>query len=351
MTTYYVDGAVGDDSNAGTDEGAGNAWATIGKAASTATAALDQIYVKNSVTYNETVDWGTGGLVRSIIGYSSTPGDDGVVTVDVEDGSGVCFEGGVRCTFANFHFTNAISSAFDSNNAGDITFVNCRFSNSPYGIVAGTSSLIVLHACVFDNNSTAGFYQTNGNAVIKDCYFESNGYPIQVLVSDVTTIVNCVFYNNTSPIRVYHPVVMNCTSYQNGGDNVEVLNTSGVVVESILVNGVYGIDGISSNVQVSSAYNVYFDELTLSDVSQASSDGSKTAENKLVTADPLLTDTGSGDLSLQAESPCLSLGMSVRGILAKSGFNSSLGSVPIGANLQAATGGVVGQAINGGLIG
>jgi hypothetical protein len=35
MTTYYVDTAVGNDGNAGTSEGAGNAWATIDKAMNT----------------------------------------------------------------------------------------------------------------------------------------------------------------------------------------------------------------------------------------------------------------------------------------------------------------------------
>ena len=58
-TTWYVDGAVGNDSNAGTSPGAGNAWATIGKATSTA-AAGDTVNVKASATYTLTAAavWG-----------------------------------------------------------------------------------------------------------------------------------------------------------------------------------------------------------------------------------------------------------------------------------------------------
>ena len=36
MTVYYVDPVDGDDGNAGTSEGSGNAWQTLGQAASTA---------------------------------------------------------------------------------------------------------------------------------------------------------------------------------------------------------------------------------------------------------------------------------------------------------------------------
>ena len=38
MTIYYVDGVVGDDTNAGTSEGSGSAWATIDKAMNTVAA-------------------------------------------------------------------------------------------------------------------------------------------------------------------------------------------------------------------------------------------------------------------------------------------------------------------------
>ena len=48
MTDYYVDTAVGNDANSGLAEGAGNAWATIGKAltAGSPVVSLDRVYVK-----------------------------------------------------------------------------------------------------------------------------------------------------------------------------------------------------------------------------------------------------------------------------------------------------------------
>ena len=82
MATYYVDTAVGDDANAGTSEGAGNAWATIDKAMNTV-AAGDKVWVKASGTYDENGNIDTAGSLLSPIefeGYSSTTGDNGKVT-------------------------------------------------------------------------------------------------------------------------------------------------------------------------------------------------------------------------------------------------------------------------------
>ena len=84
MTTYYVDGAVGNDGNAGTSEGAGNAWATIDHAMNTV-AAGDKVFVKATGTYSETPVMDTVGASNNPItfeGYTTTPGDNGKVTVD-----------------------------------------------------------------------------------------------------------------------------------------------------------------------------------------------------------------------------------------------------------------------------
>lgn len=84
MATYYVDGAVGSDANAGTSPGTGNAWATIAHGLSTM-AGGDTLNVKSSATYNETVTLtppaGTSLALTRVIGYTATPGDGGQVTV------------------------------------------------------------------------------------------------------------------------------------------------------------------------------------------------------------------------------------------------------------------------------
>ncbi len=77
MATYYVDGAVGDDGNLGTSEGAGNAWATLTKAMNTV-AAGDKVWVKASATYTETMTMVTVGAQGTPIvfeGYTTATGD------------------------------------------------------------------------------------------------------------------------------------------------------------------------------------------------------------------------------------------------------------------------------------
>ena len=84
MTDYYVDGAVGSDLNNGLAEGAGNAFETITQGLSVVVAG-DRVYVKASVTYNETATIVTAGSGFNYIlleGYTSTVGDNGQVTID-----------------------------------------------------------------------------------------------------------------------------------------------------------------------------------------------------------------------------------------------------------------------------
>src|ERR1043166_3462426 len=90
MATYYVDGAVGNDGNAGTSQGSGNAWATIAHALSSISAG-NIVYVKASGTYsissglNHTVGNFDGPRTR-IIGYTTSPGDNGQATIQLTSG-------------------------------------------------------------------------------------------------------------------------------------------------------------------------------------------------------------------------------------------------------------------------
>lgn len=81
---FFVDMAVGNDANAGTSAGAGNAWKTVQKAADTAVAG-EKVWVKASANYTEQVDFDTnsGTPASPIIfeGYTTTTGDDGRATI------------------------------------------------------------------------------------------------------------------------------------------------------------------------------------------------------------------------------------------------------------------------------
>ena len=73
MTTYYVDNVDGDDANAGTSEGSGNAWASIGKAMQTV-AAGDHVGIKVTGT-DYTVEDGSTDSIGAIItaGTAASP--------------------------------------------------------------------------------------------------------------------------------------------------------------------------------------------------------------------------------------------------------------------------------------
>ena len=81
MATYYVDPALGNDGNAGTSEGAGNAWLTLQYALDN-TVSLDEIYVKNSaiIDVSSVIDIDQSQGSRQVKGYSSVISDDGIVT-------------------------------------------------------------------------------------------------------------------------------------------------------------------------------------------------------------------------------------------------------------------------------
>ena len=175
MTTYYVDGAVGSDSNAGTSEGAGNAWLTIGKGASTV-AAGDTVNVKATGNYVENVTLVTPGAIGTPIlwqGYTSTVGDEGVVTI-APSVAGYCVTGSGEFfqVWRNFRFTGASNAGYFDSSADNLTFDNCEF----------------------DTNGTKGF-QSDNNVGFLRCSFHGNT-TVGAEADDGTMFYACVFYAN-----------------------------------------------------------------------------------------------------------------------------------------------------------
>ena len=89
-SVYYVDVTTGNDTDDGSTELL--AWATLAKAADTATTIGDKVWVKASASYvvqdgaNDCVmqitNTGSNSLPIIYEGYTDTPGDNGVVTID-----------------------------------------------------------------------------------------------------------------------------------------------------------------------------------------------------------------------------------------------------------------------------
>ena len=159
MTTYYVDGAVGNDGNAGTSEGAGNAWATIQKALDTVVAD-DIVYVKASATYSESATASTNGSIGApirFIGYTSTTTDGGKVTISATGTNAV--SGSTFLAYyawSNFIFTGGSGTAFDMSTSGDNAyFYNCEFTNAGAFGFRGDNSF-TFYRCEFTGNTSAG---------------------------------------------------------------------------------------------------------------------------------------------------------------------------------------------------
>jgi hypothetical protein len=197
MATYYVDGAVGNDGNAGTSAGAGNAWATIQKALDTISAnGTDVVYVKDTGTYSEALTAGVSGGVNThrFYGYSSTPGDHGKATVS--NTSGATLNLGAHNYYMWFNFIFSNSSTDGVTSTGSLhQFINCEFNNNgSEGINSGFN--IRFTRCEFRNNAAEGAEVGNGCGFI-GCIFSGNNKGISA-AGKIPVLYKNVFYNNGS---------------------------------------------------------------------------------------------------------------------------------------------------------
>jgi hypothetical protein len=154
MTDYYIDGAVGNDANAGTSEGSGNAWKTIGHAATVAVSG-DKVYIKGSATYTEDVTFTALGATTTPIeydGYTSTPGDRGRISWVA------------ATTFCWNHAGNNIYHAF----------YNIEYTGATYCIDALNPDAVLHFNCLFQNSSSQGIRSDN-NWIFINCEFLNTG--------------------------------------------------------------------------------------------------------------------------------------------------------------------------------
>lgn len=222
MATYYVDGAVGSDSNAGTSPGAGNAFATIGKAESVVVAG-DTVNVKSSASYSISSKITLNASSVAYTGYQTTPGDNGTPPIITSITSGLTlFEMNLKQyrRFQNIQFTHTGATrgiVFDAivGPAYDLLCEDCIFSG-------------VLTAVKFDNLGA----EFTGSANFSRCYFTAcTGIPVRVCNG---TITDCVIMGGSSDgILLGAP-----------GASVNEVNVIGCIIAG---NGGLGIDGNSSD--------------------------------------------------------------------------------------------------------
>ena len=241
----YVDGVLGDDANAGTSEGAGNALRTFQEAFSGIGGTLGPggtIWIKNSGVYNQSVDMTTagGGLSNrnpysgvSFVGYDSVTGDNGQAILQYT-GAGMtvsAFYGAISVAhlgFFNLVIADFPQYAFTSSGADYGAWWNCEISGNTYGGVYadGEWNFVACNVHHNGNGSRAALYGRLGN--ISYCkVHNNNGGGIRkqdgFSIYRRTFVHNCLLAKNTngpqlqmtssSGIRVF-----DCTIDGNGTD-------------------------------------------------------------------------------------------------------------------------------------
>jgi len=319
MSTYYVDGSVGNDGNAGNAEGAGNAWATIDHAMNTV-AAGDTVYVKSSATYNElvTIDTvGTTALPVIFVGYTTTANrtDRGKVTIDGQSSRASALTDSLASVaayyvFENFKFINGTGSGVDLTSVAQCVFRNCEFNgNGTHGFIGTNGHMF--ESCTFSSNGSDGL--NAGIAIqVVGCWFESN----TVDGIDITwgTVADSVFYDQGGVAvsfggsNGYPCAVLGCTIDGNAKNTTTgVLFPASfwgpyILINTIVYDCITGVDGHNGGGRFIGRNNLLNNNTT--DYGNA---GYSTLVGE-VTSAPAFSDEASQDYSLGATSPALDAG-------------------------------------------
>ena len=286
-TIYYVDPSVGDDGNLGTSEGIGNAWETIQYALDQMTVAGDICYVKASATISTTanidvdITAGTAAAPIRLIGYTSTPGDCGQVTIQASSSHDYMF----ICTQDYHTYENFI---LDGN--GNITYDgfyassgdNCRYINLEIDDMGRHGMLI------------------NDYNIVDRCYIHDiGGWGIDCDPGDFNKIMNSVFATCVSGAITAdnHNAIIGNLFYNNSGFAIDADADSFIMGNTIVAGALGVLDGI--NLANS------FGDVIMNNIITGFDTGGKFG---IVTANPAYLDgnafyTNDGDVSGSTEGP------------------------------------------------
>ena len=275
--TWYVDGVGGSDANGGT--GWGDAFATIAKAIANANDG-DTILVADTVYAEHNLNFGGKNLIlRGVDRYGT-----GKPVID-------CQQQGRAFEFVSGETADAVLEGF--------VFRNGSVSDRGGAILCGNCSGPTIRDCVFDGNHAgdeggALFCNSSSNPIVCNCVFTGNsagydGGAVNCHRSRIT-VINCTFYGNQAgddggafEASLSYVVVRNSILWGNTasstGNEIYVWDEAVCLLENCCVeSGGYG--GFPANIK----------------------------EINCLHQDPQFVSPSSGDLHLQASSPCIDAG-------------------------------------------
>lgn len=216
MATYYVDMVNGLDTNSGLSEAL--AWKTLDKTQTAPIVAGDKVFVEATADYTETLTITVVGTATAPVvfeGYTTTPGDGGVATVN---GSATRATGLTPAAGSNFY-----------------VFKNFRFTNHT-AVGAGnlTSNFFTYKKCRFDNNTGDGV-NGNLNCLFEGCYAHNNGGD-GFEVGGMTVFICCISNANAlSGFEAEGGVFYKCIAFSNAGIAfVTILTTFHVFIDCVV---------------------------------------------------------------------------------------------------------------------
>ena len=256
MPTYYVESGHG-----GTDAGTiTNPWLLIQSAAS-AVAAGDTVNVKATATYVENVTISTFGSAAAPItwiGYTTTIGDEGVVTIDPSS-AGTCVTGSGEHyqVWRNFRFTGASAHGYLDPAADNSTFYNCEFDNNGDDGFQNDNNSGFLR-CSFHNNAGVGC-ETDDGAGFYACVFYANASNGSLWIES-GEVIKCLFYGlaaSDDQIQVNDTVVRPTFFVMNTFDGENAATTTALdlngpsvqcyILDNIIYDHATGIDLATDN--------------------------------------------------------------------------------------------------------
>jgi len=261
---FYIDSAVGDDGNAGTSEGVGNAWQTIQKGADTV-ASGEICHIKASSNYVITaqIDFDTqAGTFNSPIkffGYTTTPGDGGIIKITTSATPVDMIDIATAQEYVELHnieidATGCTSTGIDSN--ADQSFLdNIKVYNvlSGWAIsLAGADTSVMQHCEI--HTGYGGAYTDSYVKVLYNYIHDTDHYGIQTPANSGVVIGNIIANN------AWGGLYMSGTqSLERVSNNIIDGNARGIQIGRANTIGNYIVNNIISNCTTGLAQGLYFE--------------------------------------------------------------------------------------------